>query len=96
MRMLVFCGTLDAIERFDAEPDWEIIVTQTPLSQRTEIVARFLANPNGKLAVTRCMISGWGAPHNTFVLFDPSWPFGPHAAETKQAVARRRAFRIES
>lgn len=90
MRILVFCGTRDAIERFDMQPDWEIIVNQFPLAQRNEIVRKFINNPNGKLAVDRCMIFGWGAPPDTFVLFDPSWPFGRDAPETKQAVGRRR------
>jgi hypothetical protein len=34
------------------------------------------------------MLAGWRAPADTFVLFDPSWPYGPNSPESIQAVSR--------
>jgi hypothetical protein len=87
MRLLVFCGTREAINRFDAV-GWPIIVGIYSSVQRQEIVEAFRADPNGRLAVTRCMLAGWRAPADTFVLFDPSWPYGPNSPESIQAVSR--------
>jgi len=88
MRLLVFCGQRSAIERFDMA-GWPIIVGQYPPAQRSKILAAFKADPNGRLAVDRCMTTGWRAPHDTFILFDPSWPFPKDSPYTIQAVARR-------
>jgi aspartate/methionine/tyrosine aminotransferase len=88
MRLLVFCGSRAAIQRFDMDPDWAVIVMQYPLAQRQEIVNQFCATPGAKLAVDKCMLHGWRAPDDTAVLFDPSWPWHAGSAESLQAVAR--------
>ncbi len=88
MRLLVFCGTRKAIERFDMEPDWEIAVPAYK-EQLPEIMKRFCDNPNAKLAVQgKFMIYGWRTPKDTVVLFDHSWPYEMNSAESLQAVAR--------
>lgn len=88
MRLLVFCGTRKAIERFDAAPDWLIIVNLFPMEQSQQTVEAFRGTPNAKMAVDRSMIRGWRAPNDTVVLFDRSWPYAPDSAESIQAAAR--------
>lgn len=90
-RMLVFCGTRKAIERYDMLPDWAIICAPYPPEQRQKTLNDWLAIPGAKLAVDRSMLHGWRCPSDTLLLFDPSWPWGPDRPETMQAVARRNA-----
>lgn len=92
MRLLVFCGTRKAIERFDMEPDWLIIVNIFPPVQRQQIVKAFREMPDAKMAVDRSMLHGWRAPVDTVVLFDKSWPYAPDSAESIQAAARVAGF----
>lgn len=88
MRLLVFCGTRKAIERFSIERDWLIIVSIYPLAARQQTLKIFSERSDGKLAVDRSMLHGWRAPPNTVVLFDASWPFAPGSPESIQAAAR--------
>lgn len=88
MRLLVFCGTRKAIERFDMDPLWVVIVAQYPPEQRAQMIKEFCDTPEAKLAVDRSMLFGWRAPADTAVLFDPSWPYHAGSAESLQAVAR--------
>lgn len=90
MRLLVFCGSRKAIERFDMNPEWDIIVSIYPAKQREETLLAFRTIPGAKLAVDRSMILGWRAPDDTVVLFDKSWPYDPKSAESIQAAARVR------
>jgi len=89
MHLLVFCGTRKAIERFDMQPDWFILVPQYPQEQRAQTIKDFCEMPGGKMAVLGPSFAiGWRAPADTAVLFDPSWKYGPDSAESIQAVAR--------
>jgi hypothetical protein len=88
MRLLVYCGTRKAIERFDMDPDWEIAVPAYK-ERLTDIIKKFQDNPNAKLAVQgNFMIHGWRAPADTVVLFDKSWPYALDSGESIQAAAR--------
>jgi hypothetical protein len=95
MRLLVFCGTRKAIERFDMEPDWLVIASIYPPEQRQQTVKDFREMPGAKMAVDRSMIHGWHAPDDTVVLFDASWSYGPDQPESIQAVARAVRFRVD-
>jgi hypothetical protein len=90
MRLLVFCGTRAAIERFDMLPDWQVIVAIYPTEQKKEMLKAFWKNPDAKLAVDHSMILGWNFPADTIPLFDASWRYAPDAPESIQAVARVR------
>lgn len=87
-RLLVFCGTRKAIERFDLA-GWLVIVPEYPMKQRQALIGEFCSTPDCRLAVLgKSFAIGWRAPADTLVLFDPSWPYGPDAPESIQAVAR--------
>jgi len=87
-RILVFCGDRTAIERFDMLPDWQVIVGRYTAAQKARILLNFRANRNAKLAVDRSMITGWRAPADTIVLFDPSWKHPHGSPEWHQATMR--------
>jgi hypothetical protein len=88
MRMLVYCGSRAAIEKFDMA-GWLLLVSQYPAAQRQEIINEFCSTPNARMAVLGPAFAfGWRAPADTAVLFDPSWPFAPDSPENIQAVAR--------
>jgi hypothetical protein len=88
MRLLVYCGTRAAIEKFDMA-GWPLLVPQYPPEQRQKIIEEFRSTLNAKLAVLgKAFIIGWRAPADTAVLFDASWPYGPDQAESIQAAAR--------
>lgn len=87
MKLLVFAGTRDAIHRYAMSDDWEIILPQYPSAQRQEILKKWVENPQGKLAVLgKSILTGWRAPADTQVLFDPSWSWGPGSPEWTQAT----------
>lgn len=89
MHLLVYCGTRKAIERFDMQPDWFILVPQYPPAQRQQIIKDFCEMPGGKMAVLgKGFALGWRAPADTAVLFDPSWPYPMDSGESIQACAR--------
>lgn len=88
MRLLVFCATRDALAKFDMQPDWSVCAAILPYEERGKLVAAFQADENAKMAVDRSMSQGWRAPANTFILFDPSWPYAMNAPETIQATMR--------
>lgn len=88
MRILVFCGTRSAIEKYDTQTDWTVIVHQYSKDQKAKMIADFCNDPYAKYAVDRSMLHGWRAPAGTFVLFDPSWPYAPDSAGSIQAAAR--------
>jgi hypothetical protein len=90
MRLLVFCGSRKAIEKFDMA-GWLVLVGAYTSEHRQQILAEFAADPNCRLAADRSAIFGWRAPDNTVVLFDPSWKYSPDSPETYQAVARVRS-----
>jgi hypothetical protein len=89
MRLLVFCGTRKAIEKFDMA-GWLVLVPQYPPEQRQQIINEFCSTLNCRLAVLGkgYTLLGWRAPADTAVLFDPSWPYGPDQPESIQAAAR--------
>lgn len=88
MRLLVFCGTRKALERFAADPEWKA-VRPNLRDAMPEIVKWFHATPNAKMAMQgRAMLHGWRAPADTQILFDVSWSYGPDSAEWLQAASR--------
>lgn len=91
MRLLVFCGTRAAIEKFDMQPDWKILTTNYPQEQRMETIKWFCNTSDAKLALQgKFMIMGWRAPDDTAILFHSSWRYGPDTPEWIQAAARVR------
>jgi hypothetical protein len=86
-RILIFCATRKAIEKYDMA-GVPIVVGIYPPQHRAETVRKFCEDPNGVLAVDRSMLTGWRAPADTFVTFDASWQYGPADPETIQARGR--------
>ena len=88
MRLLVFCGTKEAMQRYAADPKWQCLPPETTMAERYAAIERFKSAEGACLVVNRALVTGWRAPADTQVLFDPSWPWGPGSPEWTQATTR--------
>ena len=80
MRLLIFVGTVEAQTRY-----LEAGFVGINLAGG---VKRFFDDPDAKAVAPRHWCTGWRAPADTLIAFDPSWPFERHAPETYQACMR--------
>lgn len=87
-RILIFCGTRAAIEKYD-KAGVPILVPLYPREQREQEIAKFRDTEGATLAVLGTFMAvGWHTPSDTFVVFDKSWRYGPSDPETIQAANR--------
>lgn len=89
-RLLIFCGSRTAVEKYDAAntpgmPGQFLIYTPPT---REYALQRFRADPDAIMVGTVYMAHGWHAPMGTFVTFDASWNQPADSAYTLQAKAR--------
>lgn len=97
-RILIFCGTRAAIERYDMA-GVPIMVYQYK-TKFEEILKTFAADPNGQLAMdAQGGAFGFHVPSDTFVVFDASWPYGadhPITIQAKGRASRADAIGLQS
>lgn len=88
MRILVFCGTREALRFYGMQKDWRAVFGDTRKDEKQDALNWFKNTEEPKLAVDESFIRGWHTPPNTRVLFDSSWIYGPGTPEWTQAVRR--------
>lgn len=86
-RILIFCGTRAAVERYDMA-GIPILTGLYSAEVREKTLYHFNISDDGLLAVSPGMLHGFHVVPDTLVVFDSSWVHGHDDPRTIQAKAR--------